>query len=143
MTATVVQAREDMNQLVSGILVTAYPHAKVFWDGVEQSTPPAPLDTWARVTIRHTNGGQATLSGAFGKRRWARSGLLLVQCFVPLPKGGVDAAVAMGELLLNGVQSAQTPNGVWFRNATSNEVGKDDPWYQVNFSANFTYDTFA
>lgn len=143
MTATIVQARDDMNGLVKSILTAAYSDVQVFWDGIEQADPPDPLISWARVTIRHTNGGQASLAGAFGRRRWQRSGLLMVQCFASLPKGGVDKAVAMGEALLNGVQAVQTPNGVWFRNGTSNEVGKDNPWYQVNFSANFTYDTFA
>jgi hypothetical protein len=140
MTANTATATDQMNALIGSIMASQHPGVEIQWQGVSDDSPPDPQVSWVRVYIRHANGGQASLASNIGKRKWNRQGVLMVQCFVPLNKGGLDAARDIATALQNGIQGAATDGDVWFRNATVNEVGRSDGWYQVNFSALFTYD---
>ena len=118
----------------------AHPTAVVRWTGKEDNNPPEARVPWFRYTMTHTDGGQASLAGDQGARRWGRVGLIIVQCFAPMDQGGMTLAQRMAESVRDAYQGQATPSGVWFRNVTTNEIGRDGPWYQVNAVIHFTYD---
>lgn len=101
------------------------------------STIPETEKVWARVVIRHANGGQGSLAGDTGVKRWERTGTLFVQVFAPVGDGtlaGYDAAQAV----VNAFQSAR--DCVWYRNIRINEVGADGAFEQINVLVDFSYD---
>ena len=140
MTATTPQAIDECGAIMLAVASSAYPGMEIRWDDVEKNNPPAVDTSWFRYTMQHTDGGQASLSCQHGERRWRRDGLIIVQCFGSLDKGGKTLAQRMAESARDAYQGTSTPSGVWFRNATTQEVGRDDGWYQVNAIIQFTYD---
>lgn len=90
--------------------------------------------------MQHTESAQASLSCEHGERRWRRNGMIFVQCFAPLDKGGATLAQRMAESARAVYEGTSTPSGVWFRDASTMEVGMDRAWFQVNAFAQFTYD---
>jgi hypothetical protein len=112
------------------------------WPGrkTEDYRPPADDVRWMRVSVQHNSGGQASLSGALGKKRWRREGEIFVQCFNPLSKGGSPVAVEMACVIRDAFEATGT-GGVWYREAKINDVGTDRAWYHVNASSHFQYDT--
>lgn len=109
-------------------------------------TPP-PTAAWARPVVRHTVGRQATLAGdpSFPLRRFEKRGIVTVQVFQPLTKGGglvlVQSLAEVAKAAFEGVNT--TPSNIWFQNVTINEVGSDGPWFQMNVVASFRYDELA
>jgi hypothetical protein len=140
MTANVATASNEMNTMVNDIMVAQWAGVLIQWQGKTDDKAPEPTAKWIRVYIKHASGSQASLASDTGKRKWSRTGVIIVQCFVPLNNGGLDVARAIAASLQNGFQGKSSPSCVWFRNATVTEVGRDNSWYQVNFSALFTYD---
>lgn len=137
---TSAQAVDESAALFNTEVVPLFPLAEVRWAGKEKNTPPDSTKSWFRWTMQHTEGGQASLSCEHGERRWRRNGLIIVQCFGLLDKGGLTLAQRMAESVRDAYQGSATPSGVWFRNATTQEVGQDSAWYQVNATIQFTYD---
>ena len=137
---TTQQAIDECGAVFLNMARTSFPTAETRWAGKEKNDPPNALQEWFRWTMQHTEGGQASLSCEHGERRWRRNGLIIVQCFGPLDKGGMTLAQRMAESVRDAYQGVATPGGVWFRNATTQEVGHDDAWYQVNAVIQFTYD---
>lgn len=143
MAVTSIQAVDEMYGAVKAALVVSFSTVERRYDGKDSHTPPDVQSSWIYATVRHASGGQAALAGAGGVRRWNRAGTLIVQCFAPLNKKGREVAMSIAVALRDHIQSLQTSGGVWFTNATFREVGVSDAWYQVNFSATFSYDTFS
>lgn len=137
---TSAQAIDECAALFRDAAVAAFPTAQLRWTGVEDNNPPATDASWFRWTMQHTGGEQGSLSCEHGERRWRRNGLIIVQCFAPLDKGGITLAQRMAESVRDAYQGTATPSGVWFRNATTQEIGFDVAWYQVNAIIQFTYD---
>ncbi len=103
------------------------------------TVPPTSTDPWARVMVRHVTGNQSSLSGGLGTQRYTRTGVLIVQIFVPVGEG-LSQALQLGKIVADAYEGKASPLQVWFRNVRVNEVGPDGDWYQVNTIANFTYD---
>jgi len=139
MTASSAQAIDECAKIFNDAAVT-YPTADVRWAGAEKRVSPNPLAPWFRWMMQHTEGGQASLSCEHGERRWRREGLIIVQCFAPLDKGGLTLAQRMAESVRDAYQGVGTPSGVWFRNATTQEIGTDLSWYNVNAVIQFNYE---
>jgi hypothetical protein len=125
---------------------------KTVWDAGPESTgvlvryPDAPNDppstqvSWARVTVQHNpTGGQATLSGAQGKRRYRRFGLVTVQIFTIFGQGLV-LADRLSETAQVAFEGVSTPGGVIFRSVNAVEIGRSKEWFQTNVVAQFEYD---
>jgi hypothetical protein len=144
MTATIIEATDailtqfkttwDADSESMGIAVA--------WPDTKFAVPTSDGSSWARVTLIHNPGagGQATLSGDTGQRRYRRFGVITVQVFTPFGGGQTDsqalARVAMSAF--EGVDLA--PSGVIFRNARFTEVGQDGAWLQTNITSDFEYD---
>jgi hypothetical protein len=98
---------------------------------------------WARITIRHSTAGQATLAGdpSFGRRRFEKFGVVTVQIFQPLSSGGgLVLAENLAQVAKAAFEGKATTGQVWFQNVAINEVGVDGPWFQMNVVASFRYD---
>lgn len=135
MTMTVQQARDEIMALFSAAWPDEY---KVLWQD-KGGRPPDEQAPWARFTISHTAGGQATLSNDNGRKRFRRDGFLIVQIFTPVGDG-LSSSDTLTKIVLDAYEGKATPGGAWFRNVRVNEVGPDGDWYQVNVLADFTYD---
>lgn len=129
---------DEWNQFASGVFT---PAAAIIWQGQETSTPrPADL-AYARATVMHTDGGQATLVDSVGAIRWRRRGFCIVQCFGPQSTGkGLTIAEGLATIAKNAFEGRSSPGGIWFRNCRINEVGISGAWFQVNAIAEFTYE---
>jgi hypothetical protein len=137
---TTAEAIDECGAIMHVMASSEYATTDVRWNGKESNEPPLASSAWFRWSMLHTGGEQASLSCEGGKRRWRRDGLIIVQCFAPLDKGGLTLAQRMAESVRDAYQGSSTPSGVWFRNATTQEVGIDKAWYQVNAVIQFTYD---
>lgn len=140
MTATSQQAEREAVAIFKALADSQWMDVDQRYEGIESNLPPPADRSWFRWTFQHTNGSQASLSCEHGERRWRREGLLMVQCFGLLDKGGKTKAQRMAESVRDAYQGIATQSGVWFRNASTMEVGIDGPHYLVNAIANFEYD---
>lgn len=115
---------------------------KVYWQWVEvrDSDKPKGSEAWARVTVLHNEGGQATF-GTPGNRVFEREGIVTVQVFTPqkLDQGGTRLE-ALGVIARNAFEGKATAGDVWFRNVRLQEASPDEPWWQLNVLAEFSYD---
>ena len=95
-------------------------------------------ETWARLTIKHTDGGQVTM-GAPGSNRFRRFGTITVQIF---QKQG-DFGIAARELAENALAifAGVENDAITYYNGSVREVGNNGRgWYQINVITEFRYD---
>lgn len=141
MPLTRTAARDEILALVKTV-TDGFSNFVSIYDDTKQDIPTAsttPLQTWARVQITHGPGSQTSLADSSGKTRYTKFGLLTIQVFTPVGDGLTNADTLV-ESLESGVRNVSTPNGVWFKNVRSNEIGVDGPWFQTNVLAEFQYD---
>ncbi len=141
MPTTLRGAREEILALVKAVTDT-FSNFVVLWPDRPGQSPVSDSSSpksWARVTIQHGLRRQSTLSGGAGNRRFTASGVVTIQLFSPASDGLQDQDTK-AQALRNAFEGVSTPNGVWFRNARSNEVGQDGAWHQTNVLADFEYD---
>ena len=117
--------------------VVSSPLPLVYWD-VSQDIPET-ASPWARATLQHFTGGQASLAGDVGQVKFQRDGTLTVQIFTPAGEG-LSTADALVMIVMRAFEGRATPSGVWFRSVRINEVGINGSWFQTNVLADFTYD---
>lgn len=116
----------------------------VRYEGVGQLAEPGPDVAWARVTIRHSQGRQASLASDSGKRRFEKLGIVTVSVFGPLVIAkGLETGEKLANVALKAFEGKATTNGVWFRNARITEVGVTRAWFMWNVIAEFSYDEFV
>lgn len=146
MTATLEEARDDIIELFRTAWkadTESQSVGLVYWD-VPSSAPTGhdangdPV-SWARVFVQHTGGGQASLSGDTGRRRWRRTGVVTVQIFTPYGTG-LSKADKLSMVAMRAFEGQSTSSGIWFRDVNFQEVGQDSIWFQSNVSATFEYD---
>ncbi len=121
---------------------------KAAWDTTEYAAiyPDVPDEVpqgeegeaWARASVIHANGHQASLAGENGARRWQRDGIVTIQIFARVGDG-LTKAYELAQLVSDAFQDAKNL-GVWFRNVRIKEVGNSGAFEQINVLANFTYD---
>lgn len=107
------------------------------WSDIPGSVPQTE-EPWARVTVRHADGGQTSLANAQGARMFTHTGTLWVQLFVPMGQGGTKG-YELAQLVLSAYRSAR--GAVWYRNHRHREAGKSGAFEQVNCLIDFSYDT--
>lgn len=148
MVATFLTARDEIQSIFKVTwdadtpAITGGAIPKIFFEGVGEKDFSPSAAPWARISIRHTLGEQATLSDENGKRRFEKFGIVTVQIFVPLKSDDVltlfEQLAQVGKKAFEGEET--TTSNIWFQNVRINEVGVDDPWFQVNVVAEFRYD---
>jgi hypothetical protein len=136
MTATFDQANND----ILAFFKTAWDTTGLLavYENVKGAKPTAQA-AWARLTVRHGPSAQASLSGATGTSRYERSGILTAQIFIPNGEG-LALGYSLAKTVIDAFEGKATPRQVWFRNATVNEVGPSEEWFQMNVTIGFTYD---
>lgn len=97
--------------------------------------PPSEEEPWARVILRHADGGQ-TGFGSTNEKKFTDSGLLVVQVFTPLGDG-LTKSYELARIVQLAFSKAH--GSVWYRNQRINEVGKDGSYQQTNVLINFSY----
>lgn len=110
----------------------------IHYEDVEKKTPSGDV-TWVRVRIQHNTGTQVTLGGPAGKR-FRMTGLFTVNIFTPFGDGNSQADDLV-EVALAAFQGRDTGSDkIEFKNARSQELGRDGPWFLTNVLAEFEYD---
>lgn len=131
---TLLEAREVMYQAFeTGIGATAHCYDN------EQFTPPAGA-IWTRLSVRHLLGEQETL-GETGNRKFARTGLVLVQVFTPVDTGVrvTDTLVTTIRNIFEGKHFSGVGYTIWLRGGTTRELGIDDGYWQTIVEIPFYY----
>lgn len=117
-------------------------HPVIFQDVPLDTAAQAAIDTqeipWCRVSIRHNTRVQATLNGPGGRRFDAR-GIFIGEIYTPTGDG-MTLARSLSRLVEQAFEGISTPNGVWFRNVRTQEIGPDGNFTHVNVIAEFQYD---
>jgi hypothetical protein len=135
----VIEARDD----ILGTFRTAWLASETSQDlpviYPDVSDEPPTSGAYARLTLVHTGGTQATLANAEGKRRWRATGTLTIQLFTP-PGGGQVLSDQLLVITKNAFQGVTTADGVTFRDVTIREIGAVSGWYQANVLVAFEYD---
>jgi hypothetical protein len=115
----------------------------VEWPNLASFTKPGTGATWARWTLIHADGGQNTLAGVQGRKRFGKSGAVMVEVFTPLG-GGLKVAYDAAQVALNAYEGKRTPSDVWFRNVRITNEGQgrggESAWWSTTVVADFTYD---
>jgi hypothetical protein len=136
-TLTVAEARDEILTLFKTAWGTNAPTVPVFYDDLDETPPES--GAWVKVYVNLITARQASLAGSGGVRRWERFGQLYVQIFTESGLG-LSLSDQLVTIVLNALEGATTPGGVWFRNVRPNEIGRDGKWWQVNVTADFVYD---
>lgn len=113
----------------------------VLWPDSNKDTPTTKTP-WARVDIVHQTTSQRALAGADSQRRYTSIGLVTVQIFTPAGDG-LKLSDEYSSSLAQAYRGKTSPNGVWFRDVTCQEIGLSGVWYQVNLVATFEYGEIA
>lgn len=137
--ANIIDAANEAQVLFKaawGVRLAEYPNLKF--------TKPAISVTWARWTMSHADGAQATLSGPVGSRRFSRAGVILIEVYTPLG-AGLKVPYDTAQIALGAYEGKRTPSDVWFRNCRIVDEGpgrgENKAWWCTQVAAEFEYET--
>jgi hypothetical protein len=137
--------QQAVDEMFSALNAVWAPRAVVWEDVPPDAVTLAAIDdtntnvtSWARASVKHNAGFQATL-GAPGDRRFDREGILLVEIYAPAGDG-LTLARSLHTLVEQAFEGVSSPNGVWFRNVHTEEIGPSGPWTHANVIIEFQYD---
>ena len=110
----------------------------VHWEDVkiQRDTGDNP---YARFVIRHAGPVRGSSLGGVGRRLFNRSGIIIISLFVPIGKG-LSTSLALAKLVGDVYEGNHSPNGVWFRDVSIPEIGRDGEFHQRNVIVEFEYD---
>lgn len=107
-------------------------------EAIEQSLKPHPSDgnaPWVRITVRHATGQSAAL----GNHKFAKTGTVFVQIFVPFKDGSAySVAQALAKLAASAYEGERA-GGVTFPAVATPERGRDGTFYRCDCIAEFVY----
>ena len=134
MSLTFEQAYDEMMSLLNDVWTpTGY---TMHWEGVreDRDTDSSP---WASVVVRHADGGQRTLGGS-GSRIFNRTGVIIVEVNTP-STSGLSEAYQLAKVVADAYEGSSSPNGVWFRNVSMRENGRDGTFNKLEVVVEFNY----
>lgn len=111
--------------------------SKVIWDDLDDKVPAGQV-SWARVTMRHADGGQSSLSNLNGVRRFTLTGTIFIQIFTP-KNTAARQADTISDSFLDALRKFRDDN-LWLRDIRKREVGRDGDFYAVTVLSTFSYD---
>lgn len=91
------------------------------------------------VQILHSTGRQASLRGSRGAK-FEKAGTLVATYRFSEGGGGNAEALDVLDVVESAFAGKRSPNGVWFRNPSTSDIGTDNTWYVMTFTVNFLYD---
>lgn len=123
-------------------MLTNQPLVQLGWENVKFDPDEAfptygESDAFVRLNMQHTPG--AAGAAGLGNRYFRRDGIIIVQVFTRANTGRARSNAVVDSVLLFFEQTSVP--GTWFRGQSPSEAGDDGSWFQVNVSAEFTYDT--
>ena len=137
MPCTLTQAHDQILALLPAAVTSLAVH---YPDVAAPAGFPPKAASWARVKLTDVDGGQTTIGGAAGSRRYETEGLLTVEVYA-LSGDGRAAAQAIAEAVLTAYRGKRTSGGVFFRRERVVDVGPDGLWWHINVLIEFIYDT--
>ena len=138
MSLTITEARDDILKMAYDAWVAAgYTANNLIYDDKDGSIPTNG-ERWARITVRHETGSQASLSGGLGTQKYLRTGTVFVQIFEPSGEG-LSSIDNSAKIIMDAFEGKSSPNGVWFRNVTFQEIGPDGNFFNGNVTIGFEY----
>lgn len=119
---------------------------KAAWDTTEYPAvyddipgqKPTSATVWARATIRHATGGQRSIGGDVGSRRFSYEGTVIVQVFAPVGDGST-ACYQAAALVRDAYCDARHPR-IRYQDVRLNEIGQSGSFTQTNVLATFSYE---
>ncbi len=145
MPATRSEARDQILRVVTDAAISAgIKSADIKYTSKASPKPAkdAPVRPWCRVTFRHEAGNKTSLTGDFGRSRFTRNGLLIVQVFAESGDGLVSSDQII-PVIQQAMEGKTTSGGVQFLDVTANEIGEDGVWFNTNINARIEYDEFV
>jgi len=140
MSLTIEQGRDEISNVFKTALdASAFSSAVVLYDNTKTDVPEDGTGTWIRFGVRHNTGGQATLSGEVGTKRYRRTGLISIQCFLPINKGSQDGD-AISQVFVDAFENPTPAGEVLYRSVVPTVIGVSGSWFQVNIIGQFEYD---
>lgn len=109
----------------------------IFWPDKPCEIPTS--GEWARVSIQHGDGGQASLSDANGVQKFTALGIVYVQVFTELGKSH-PRGYALSEAVLNAFRKAKI-SGIMLHRGRIREIGADGAFYQIQALTAFEYES--
>jgi hypothetical protein len=138
---TVNEARDEILDHFTALWNAQTPPvpALLYDDKVKGVPEDAPF---VRITIRHTPaGGQVSVGGEVGNRRFRRFGVITVQIFT-ITGGGLSDADSFATIARDAFEGQSTgPDRIYFRNVNVVEIGESGVWFQTNVVVDFDYDS--
>lgn len=109
---------------------------ELVYEALEKDKRPHPDETglpWARVCVRHVDGGHA----AIGNKRFARSGHIIVQVFVP--DKDASAWTVAQRLAMVAEKAYETAHGavVSYKNIAVKEHGREGSYFRTDCKSDF------
>lgn len=112
----------------------------IYYDDDKDDTPDDG-STWVRFSIRHDDGGQASI-GSPNNNRFRQNGILIISVFAKSGQYAIDAREKAEDVkqIYDGLENS----GITYYNASIREIGSDGRgWYQINVVVSFRYDTIT
>jgi hypothetical protein len=137
MASTQIEAQDALLTLVKSTWDANASGAPLYYDNQDVDRPDSPT-LFGRAIVRHISGTRTTL----GNTRFRRFGTVYVQIFVPQGTGTVKIR-QLSDAVAHAIEGAPASLGVRIQDVDVIELGSDGVYFQVNVSADFTYDRQA
>ena len=137
---TLTQARDEVQAQFRTVWLADPISAQLPVLYMDVADVPPEEGAWARINVQHGSGGQRTLSGDTGQRRYGRTGVVTVQIFTPRGDGMElnDQLSAIATRAFEGITTS--PGRVSFLRVRPNEIGPDGRLFHTNVLADIEYD---
>lgn len=134
---TIQEARNSILKFVTERLqsdiVTS--ELEIVYDNQSKNHPRSGNKNWLRLVVRHLGGGDSSL----GSNRQYKIGNLYIQIFT-IAKTSYQYSDSFSDSCVKLLKGAHTPEGVWFRNTRTLEIGNFNSFFQTNVISEFYYE---
>tara|TARA_S200002703_G_C3658638_1_gene202256 strand:- start:112 stop:528 length:417 start_codon:yes stop_codon:yes gene_type:complete len=137
MASTQIEVQDELLTRIKSLWDTHANGAPLYYDNQDVDRPDSPT-LFGRAIVRHGRGTRTTL----GINRFRRFGTVYVQIFVPQGTGTITIR-DLSDDIAHGLEDVPSSFGVRLQDVDINELGSDGVYFQVNISADFTYDRQA
>lgn len=110
----------------------------VHWDNKRTNNSKTEENSYVAFLVRTAGSGPPTLGGV-GHRSFGRFGTAIARVFTPTGKG-LSEGYALAKSISDVYEGVSTPNGVWFRNVRTQEIGKEGSFFEMQVLIEFQYD---
>lgn len=154
MTATRIQAHDDIRRLITDAVsagataIVGY-IPEIRYERVRKPNEGVPDASkhWLRIGCHDDDSPQTAFVGQTPgptSKQFTTFGVTIVELYAPMSRvTGAREQDTLAQLVQSALRNVETPNGVWFRNATIKNVQDDEKSYRLNVTVEHEYDTLA